>query len=108
MDAGRWQVSSVGGSYPLWARTGHELFFIAGDGMMMATPIRTRSSFAYDRAAPLFQTRAYYAAVARNYDASPDGKRFVMVKETFYPGGRPSLIVVAHWDAQMRAKMGQR
>ena len=40
VDASRWQVSSNGGLHPLWSRDGRELFFIAGDGMMMSVPIQ--------------------------------------------------------------------
>ena len=46
VDTGRWQISSSGGAYPLWSRSGRELFFIAGDGMMTSVPIRPGSAFA--------------------------------------------------------------
>jgi mannose-6-phosphate isomerase-like protein (cupin superfamily) len=34
---GRWQVSSGGGTVPLWARSGHELFYQDGNAMMSAS-----------------------------------------------------------------------
>ena len=32
---GRWQVSTSGGTQPLWARSGQELFYFAPDGTLM-------------------------------------------------------------------------
>ena len=33
---GKWQISNSGGMYPMWSRTGHELFFEALDNHIMA------------------------------------------------------------------------
>jgi Tol biopolymer transport system component len=36
---GQWQVSTAGGIYPNWAPNGRELYYVAPDGSLMATPI---------------------------------------------------------------------
>jgi hypothetical protein len=37
---GKSQVSTAGGMSPRWQRDGHELFYVAPDGRMMAAPVR--------------------------------------------------------------------
>ena len=39
MNKGRWQVSTGGGTQPLWARNGQELFYLAPDGTLMSVPV---------------------------------------------------------------------
>ena len=36
VSGGQWQVSTAGGTRPLWAPNGQELFFVAPDGSLMA------------------------------------------------------------------------
>ena len=35
VNSGRWQISTGGGTRPLWARRGRELFYVAPDGAVM-------------------------------------------------------------------------
>jgi hypothetical protein len=37
---------------------------------------------------------------SRNYDVSADGRRFVMIKES--QAAQPSLILVQHWDEELK------
>ena len=42
VESGRWQVSTAGGTRPLWARNGRELFYLEeGTGKLMAVPVQT-------------------------------------------------------------------
>jgi hypothetical protein len=34
VDAGRWQISTQGGTQPLWSKTGQELFYLSSGGVM--------------------------------------------------------------------------
>jgi hypothetical protein len=43
--------------------------------------------------------------VARNYDISPDGSRFVFVKTIVQDRVRPSFSVVTDWFEEVRARM---
>jgi len=105
VQTGHWQVSSAGGAEPLWARNGHELFFVAGDGMLMAAPAQPGSSFVSGRPLPLFQAGQYHVNVARKYDITPDGKRFLMITTAGTDGKGPSLIVVSNWAEEVRPKL---
>ena len=44
VDRGLWQVSTGGGTQPLWARNGRELFYVAPDGALMGVPVEARGS----------------------------------------------------------------
>jgi Tol biopolymer transport system component len=62
---GKWQVSTGGGVQPRWRADGHELYFIAPDGKLMAASV-TPSSTTIAASAPvaLFQTRILAAGSA--------------------------------------------
>ena len=104
VNTGRWMISSNGGQHPVWSRDGKELFFIAADGMMMAVPVKLGPPFEHDRPARLFPAGHYFVNVARNFDVTPDGKGFIMVKS---PSGseRQSIVVVTNWLDEVRATM---
>jgi serine/threonine-protein kinase len=103
---GRWQVSSVGGTRPLWARNGRELFYLAPDGLYGVT-IADGPSFKTDHPIRLI-ARRYFAETAyigRTYDVSVDGQRFLMIKA----GGvgsegteRSNIIVVEGWLEELK------
>ena len=76
----RVQVSSEGGSEPVWAATGKELFFRHGQ-KVLAVDVKSAGSFGRPR--QLFSANYMTHTVAANYDVSRDGSRFVMVKGPF-------------------------
>ena len=53
---GKWQISTDGGTGPVWAQTGRELFYRNGD-QMMAVPITTQSGFSAGEPRLLFEGR---------------------------------------------------
>ena len=83
VTAGKWQVSTSGGTRPLWARNGQELFY-ESMGTLMRVPLPTGSTFTYGTPTKLFDAAPYFFGPApggRTYDVSPDGQRFLMIKE---------------------------
>jgi hypothetical protein len=77
------RVSTDGGTEPVWARSGTELFFRDGDKMMVSR-VRVNPTFASERPQQLFMQRYAVARRGRlsaNYDVAPDGQRFLMLKE---------------------------
>jgi serine/threonine-protein kinase len=103
VDGGMWEVSKMGGSYPVWARNGRELFFIASTGMLMSVPVSLAPAFAHGPAAPLFPAGQFPVDAARNYDVASDGSRFLFVKNTASVE-RPSLVVVSNWFREVRSR----
>jgi serine/threonine-protein kinase len=82
-DAEQVQVSSNGGSEPMWSRDGRELFYradAAGHVELVAAAVEAGSSFRVLSRKTLFNVDEYDAAQPHaNYDVAPDGKSFVMV-----------------------------
>jgi Tol biopolymer transport system component len=107
VDSGRWQISVAGGSHPLWARNGRELFFINGPGVLVSAAISGDQTLTSGKPVELFPAAQYYVEVARNYDVSVDGQRFLFVK-TLSAANRPSLMVVSHWFDDVHARMGTK
>jgi serine/threonine-protein kinase len=105
VDAGRWQISSDGGQHPVWSRDGRELFFIAANRRMSVVAVKGGASFAYGRPAALFDAGPYHVNVARNYDVSPDGRRFLMVRPDLASAQGTTMVVVTNWFDEVRARV---
>jgi eukaryotic-like serine/threonine-protein kinase len=98
---GKWQVSLGDGRGPLWRRDGKEIFYLSADNKLMAVKVEASDgSFAAAGARVLFDSHSY--GVFGRYDASADGRRFVVV----YEGNRPSstLTSVASWTADLKER----
>jgi serine/threonine-protein kinase len=102
---GQWQVSTGGGVQALWAKDGRELFYVANDGTLMTVPVTTGGS-AWRAGTPTVVLKARYftggGGLSRQYDVSPDGRRFLMIKlggGGDDAAGAQDLIVVLNWQA---------
>ena len=60
VKGGTWQISTAGGTRPLWAPDGKELFFVAPDGAMMAVRVDPRGS-AWSAGSPMKLFEGPYA-----------------------------------------------
>jgi len=81
VNGGKWQISSNQGAHPLWRRDGAELYFIAGDGNLMAVPVRTGATFEHGVPEVLFQSHrepVLNPYLDMQYAASNDGQRFLI------------------------------
>ena len=104
-SAGRSQVSSGGGRYPLWDPNGRELFFIDAAGFLTAVTVDSRRGFATGPPRPLFRTDRYNVnANSRPFDISHDGKRFVFAKPAA-DAARPTIHVVINWLQEVMANV---
>jgi serine/threonine protein kinase/Tol biopolymer transport system component len=97
---GRWQVSTEGGTFPVWRGDGKEIFFIGFDGQLHAVEtIPGKENFAAGRSQTLFGVRSgtpYFAP----YDVSPDGRR-ILVAFPLTSQSEP-LVLVSDWTAQLK------
>jgi serine/threonine-protein kinase len=106
---GQSQVSNAGGVQPVWARTGRELFYVASDGALMMVPVDPRAATWSAGAATKLVAGRYFTGGSlytnRQYDVSPDGQRFLMIKEgggSDQTSAPPQLIVVQHWFEELK------
>jgi serine/threonine-protein kinase len=106
---GQSQVSTAGGRRPLWARDGRELFYqapaIGPTSTLMRVPVEARGTvWSAGTPVALFQGRYFTGTQGRAYDVSPDGRRFLMIKEAGADQGDagPQIIVVQHWLEELK------
>ena len=77
-------MSTGGGTQPLWARNGQELFYLAPDGALMSVPVERGTTWTAGTPTKLIEGAVFSwrrQRLARTYDVSPDGKRFLMIKQ---------------------------
>ena len=100
---GKTQISTEGGVEPMWARNGRELFYRNGDKMMVAA-VETKPVFAAARPKLLFEGHyeAFNSPFQRDYDVSPDGQKFLMVKASQQESPPTQLNVVLNWSDELR------
>lgn len=96
---GKWQISNAGGAKPRWRRDGKELYYLDGDGELMAVPVKsTAATFEAGVPVALFRThpKGFFP-----YDVAPDG-RFLI--DTAAEGGTAgsSITLVLNWMAGLK------
>ncbi|MBI3047422.1 MAG: protein kinase [Acidobacteria bacterium] len=108
VDAGRWQASTTGGRWPLWSRDGRELFFRTLEGALLRVPVETAdTSLKLGTPTRLLAAR-YYTGSAfgpRPYDVSPDGQRFLTMREGAGEDDAPAppqIVVVQNWGEELK------
>lgn len=109
VGSGRWQVSLGGGTAPLWAHNGHELFFVANGKMNVAT-VHASATFSSEPPRPLFTIppRVRVDAMMRGaFTITPDDQRFLMVQENSWGQmtGTPTLVVAQGFFHDMLEKL---
>jgi serine/threonine-protein kinase len=109
VNSGRWRVSTAGGTRPLWARSGQELFYVAPTGALMRVGVERGPSWAATTPTLLVK-EGYFTSpgapyLGRTYDIAADGQRFLMIKGvggTDPTAATPSLIIVQHWVEELK------
>ncbi len=102
VEEGKWQISRNGGTEPVWARRGQELFYRNG-GAMIVVGFKTEPTFTAGNPVVLFRGRYGTSETGVNYDISPDGQRFLMIKEADEDEGQPGQInVVLNWFEELK------
>ena len=106
------QVSSDGGTDPVWKRSGGELFYRNGDSMM-AVPVSVSpgSSFATGRPRELWKGHYSHGMssscgppglTSSNYDVTADGERFLMIKDEDQDSATSrQVVVVLGWADEL-------
>jgi eukaryotic-like serine/threonine-protein kinase len=106
VNSGRWDVSTAGGTRPIWTRSGQELIYVSPTGALMRVGVVRGPSWA--ATTPTLVVKEGYFTIpswwGRSYDISPDGQRFLMIKEGGADGtaAPASLIVVQHWFEELK------
>jgi dipeptidyl aminopeptidase/acylaminoacyl peptidase len=101
---GSWQVSTAGGSRPLWARNGRELFYLDQENKLTAVRVQTSGRALVHGSPVRVLDVAYVRALgnSRPYDVSPDDQRFLMIKEDLTAAKPAGLTVVLNWHEELK------
>ncbi len=102
VEEGKWQISRDGGTETVWATRGQELFYRNGEAMMVVR-VTTEPTFTAGSPVVLFTGEFTTSGAVVNYDISPDGQRFLMIKETEEEEGQQDQInVVLNWFEELK------
>ena len=94
-------VSTEGGTDPVWARNGRELFYLQGD-RMMGVDVATRPTFNAGTPRTLFKRQFYNGGMRTTYDVSPDGQRFLGVQPVEPEKPITQINVVINWFEELK------
>ena len=110
------QISTDGGNDPLWRRLGGEIYYRNGD-KMMAVEMRTQPTFSAGRPHLLWEGHYSHGmssscgqpgVTSFNYDVTPDGQRFLMVKDVHQDVASTRIHVVVNWTQELTRLMTQK
>jgi serine/threonine-protein kinase len=108
---GKWQISTGGGDAPTWSRDGSELLFRSADGgAIYSVDVSPGPGQASPRR--LLQLPADWQFESNGlgghmFDVSPDGRRFLMVRQG--AGDRSGhLVIVQNFFTELRATLAGR
>ncbi len=106
------QISNGGGFDPVWRRSGGELYY-RNDEDMMVVSITTSPDMRMS--APRQLWKGVYSAgtgsscgmvgvSSSNYDVTPDGQRFLMVRDEDGSLASTRIVVVLNWAEELRSR----
>lgn len=98
-SSAKYQISTTGGTLPVWRRDGKELYYVGPHRKLMAVSIKNGTTIESGTPGSLFTLRSSQA-----FTPSRDGQRFVVVEPA---GGEeaeaaPPVTVVLNWQADLK------
>jgi serine/threonine-protein kinase len=110
------QISSEGGSDPIWSRDGKELFYRNGDKMMVV-PVSLAGRFQAGKPRLLWEGHYSHGmssscgppgTTSANYDVTSDGQRFLMVKDLDQDAVSTRIVVVLNFAEELKRLAQQK
>ncbi len=98
-------ISTGGGNEPVWRRDGRQLFYRAGDAVMVVD-IQTSPMLSAGKPKKLFE-KSYERSNAlwANYDVAPDGQHLLMVRRDVPSTPVTRINVVLNWLDELKQKL---
>ena len=109
VNSAKFLASTGGGTHPLWARNGRELFYLTGTRpgpvAVMAVPVQSGATLTAGQSQKLFEGpyAVNNSTVARPFDVSADG-RFLMIKDPPEDdsSGPPSFVILLNFFDELK------
>ena len=95
------QISSGGGSGPLWRKDGKELFFREPPSTLMSAQVRTGPKIEATVPRKLFPYGAN-SPFSNQFGVTADGKRFLIMDPIQKTGPSAEITVVVNWPAELK------
>ncbi len=111
VNGGLWQVSTGGGTQPMWGRDGQELLYVAPGGALMSVRIEPGAVWKSGTPATIIDGKYFYGSpegvFGRTYDASSDGSRFLMLKQAGDSARNvpPQVVIVQNWLEELKQRV---
>jgi serine/threonine-protein kinase len=110
VDSGHWQITSSGGTHPIWGKNTnlHELFYIDNEGYLTAASFHTTPAFSVGGSSRVLQTPYFGEGVGTRgavYDVTRDDQRFVMIKADESGGIFTRLVAVVNWTEELKQRV---
>jgi Tol biopolymer transport system component len=101
---GKWQISTEGGTQVMWAPNGRELFWRNGDKVMV-TGVEANATFVATKPRMLFSaTYMRHWEGLPDWDITPDGQRFIMIKVGETESAPTHMNVVLNWFEELKSR----
>jgi len=101
-DQERVPVSTTGGTHPVWARNGRELYFRSGTRLMAVGVKHTPTGLEFTAPSTLF-TVPPESQFLTAFDVAPDG-RFLMLRSA----GRNRIGILLNWTSELATLQGAK
>ncbi len=101
------QITTTGGQFPIWSKDGRELFYWTGSGLGVVD-VEPGTDFIARTPRQLLTPPFAVIAASTPYDVTPDGQRFVFIRDET-PTSRPAEInVVQGWFEELNRRAPAR
>ena len=113
VNAGRWQISTAGGTRAKWGPNGRELFYIDGQNRLTVVAVQGASNFSAGNPMPMF-TLSPVSNFSNGlpYDVTRDGQHFVVIKDAQAQRRQSndvpaSMVVVLNWVEELKTRFSR-
>jgi Tol biopolymer transport system component/tRNA A-37 threonylcarbamoyl transferase component Bud32 len=106
-SSAKWQVSTAGGTQPVWSKRGRQLYYLNGKNDLVAAEIRPGATFGVGEEHVLFSTAPFVRlGPIPSFAVTADDRRFLMLREG-ESAQESELIVALHWLDGLEQKAGK-
>jgi Tol biopolymer transport system component len=100
---GKWQISTNGGTTPVWAQNGRELFYMSS-GNFMSVSVTAQPTFSASTPRIVADYPPFLMGRLSNgvYDVSADGQQILFVRANVENGPPDEVRVVLNWTEELK------
>jgi eukaryotic-like serine/threonine-protein kinase len=108
LSGAKFQISTGGGSEPIWRRDGGELFYVGAARNLMAVPVKTGPKFEVGAPKSLIklpgsaEQQMSVRSSRHSYAVSGDGQRFLVPVPVAASPAAPPITVWLNWNADLK------